>query len=224
MPRPLAVLLDLDGTLVDTLDLLLGASRHAFRERADGRAPTEGEWRAGIGTPLATQLAPYARDEAELAALVAGYRAYQHEHHDRLTALYPGVRDAIDLLRARGHPLGIVTSKAEAIAHRTLGHVDLAAHMAVVVGTESSARHKPDPEPLRVALAALGYAPHEAVFVGDSPHDVQAGRAAGVTTIAASWGFFTREALDAAGPDHYVATPAELPALVERLGRRASDG
>lgn len=218
MPRPLAVLLDLDGTLVDTLDLLLGAARHTFRDRADG-APTEAEWRAGIGTPLRRQLAPYARDDEELAALVAGYRAYQHEHHDRLTTLYDGAAEVIALLHERGHPLAVVTSKSDAIANRTLGHVALADRMAIVVGTESSARHKPDPEPVRVALAHLDYAPHEAVFVGDSPHDVEAGRAAGVTTIAASWGFFSREALDAARPDHYIASVAELPALVERIGR-----
>jgi pyrophosphatase PpaX len=216
MPRPLAVLLDLDGTLVDTLDLLMGAARHAFRERRD-RAPTDAEWRAGIGTPLARQLAPYARDDAELAALVAGYRSWQHEHHDRLTQLYPGVRETIELLHGRGHPLAVVTSKSNAIANRTLGHVALDARMAIVVGTDSSTRHKPDPEPVRVALAHLGSAPHEARFVGDSPHDVQAGRAAGVTTVAASWGFFSRAALEAAGPDHYVATIADLPALVERL-------
>jgi pyrophosphatase PpaX len=222
MSRPLAVLLDLDGTLVDTLDLLLGAARHAFRDRAD-RAPTEAEWRAGIGTPLRRQLAPYALDDAELAALVAGYRAYQHEHHDRLTRLYPGAADAIARLHERGHPLAVVTSKSDAIANRTLGHVALATRMAIVVGTESSTRHKPDPEPVHVALAHLRYAPHEALFVGDSPHDIQAGRAAGVVTVAASWGFFSRDALEAAGPDHYIASIAELPALVERIevGRRA---
>jgi pyrophosphatase PpaX len=223
MPRPLAILLDLDGTLVDTLELLLSASRHAFRDRAE-RVPTEAEWRAGIGTPLARQLAPYAADDAELAALVAGYRGYQHEHHDRLTRLYPGVREALGTLRDRGHPLGVVTSKSDAIAHRTLAHVGLAPWMAVVVGTESSARHKPDPEPVRVALAALGYAPHEALFVGDSPHDVQAGRAAGVVTVAAGWGFFDAATLADAAPDHTLDDVASLPALVERIARERTAG
>ena len=222
MPRPLAVLIDLDGTLVDTLELLLSSVRHAFREWP-GPAPTEAEWRAGIGTPLARQLAPFARSDAELEALIAGYRGYQGEHHDRLTRLYPGAQEAIDELRRRGHPLAIVTSKGYEVAHRTLRHVGLAADIPVVIGCDSCTAHKPDPEPVRVALAQLDYAPADAVFVGDSPHDVVAGAAAGVTTVGALWGFFDRRELAAAGADHLLDTITALPALVAELdaGRAA---
>ena len=216
MPRPLAVLFDLDGTLVDTLDLLLGAARHAFHGRT-GPAPTEDEWRAGIGTPLRRQLAPYAADPDELQALVVGYRAYQHEHHDRLTQPYPGAAATVAELRRRGHPVAVVTSKGDQIAHRTLRHVELGEAMHAVIGADSCTRHKPDPEPVHVALARLGYEPAEALFVGDSPHDLRAGRAAGVITVAAEWGFFTREALEEAGADHFLADVRALPALVERL-------
>ena len=221
--RPLAILFDLDGTLVDTLELLVGSARHAFTNRA-GRSPTDAEWRAGIGTPLARQLAPYAADDADLAALVAGYRGYQGEHHDRLTTLYPGVRETVALLARGGHPLGVVTSKADVVAHRTLRHVGLAEAMPVVVGADSSTRHKPDPEPVHAALERLGYAPGEALFVGDSPYDVLAGRAAGAIAVGATWGFFAREQLEAAGADHCIADIAELPALVERLERARQAG
>jgi pyrophosphatase PpaX len=216
MPRPLAILLDLDGTLVDTIGLLMGAMRHAFRGRP-GPAPTDGEWRAGIGTPLAAQLAPFAASPAEVDALVAGYRAHQGEHLDRLTTLYPGTRAALDVLAARGHPLAVVTSKSETMTRRTLDAVGLAAAVPVVVSADSTTRHKPHPEPVHLALARLGYAPAEALFVGDSPHDLHAGAAAGVTTVAALWGFFERDVLAAAGAHHFLADIGELPSLVQRL-------
>ena len=219
MPRPLAVLLDLDGTLVDTIGLLMGAMRHAFQGHP-GPVPTDAEWRAGIGTPLAVQLAPYASGPAHVEALVAGYRAYQGEHLDRLTTLYPGARAALDALDARGHPLAVVTSKSETMTRRTLSAIGLADAVRVVVSADSTTRHKPHPEPVELALSRLGYSPGEALFVGDSPHDLHAGRAAGVTTVAALWGFFDRETLDAAGADHAIASMSELPPLVDRVSQR----
>ena len=217
--RPFAVLFDLDGTLIDTVELLLDSVRHAFRGHP-GRVPTEAEWVAGIGTPLATQLRPYAADDAQLAALVEGYRGYQREHHDRLTRPFPGVLETVATLRARGHPLAIVTSKGDEIAHRSLKHVGLLPSMDAVIGCDSCSRHKPEPEPVLVALERLGYAPDEALFVGDSPHDMASGRAAGVVTVAALWGPFTREMLAPTAPDFYIERITDLPALVERLGGR----
>lgn len=216
---PIAVLFDLDGTLVDTIELLLSSVRHAFRDRA-GRVPSEAEWVAGIGTPLVTQLRPFAADDADLALLVAGYREYQHEHHDRLTRCYDRVIDIVSRLKADGHPTGVVTSKSDAIAHRSLAYVGLLELMDVVIGADSTTRHKPDPEPVRVALERLGYAPADAVFLGDSPHDIAAGNAAGVVTIAALWGPFDRDTLEAVRPTHLLGDIGELPELVNKLQGR----
>ena len=211
--RPLAVLFDLDGTLIDTVELLLDSVRHAFRGHP-GRVPTDAEWVAGIGTPLVTQLRPYAADADELAALIAGYRAYQREHHDRLTRPFPGALETVAALRSRGHPLAIVTSKGDDIALHSLAHVGLASSMDVVIGCDSCNRHKPDPEPVHVALERLGYAADEALFVGDSPHDVAAGRAAGTRTAAALWGPFSPETLHAAGPDAFLREQRDVLRLL----------
>ena len=101
--RPLAVLFDLDGTLIDSIQLLLESVQYAFRERAAAgrRVPSEAEWIAGIGTPLVAQLRPYVDYESELALLVAGYRAYQGEHHDRLTRCYDRTVEVVTALRER---------------------------------------------------------------------------------------------------------------------------
>jgi pyrophosphatase PpaX len=214
--RPIAVLLDLDGTLVDTVPFILETVRHAFGGRS--RCPTDAEWIAGIGTPLRVQLAAFTDGHEDLEAVVARYRAYQREHHDRMTRAYTGAVEAVSELKARGHPIAVVTGKLGEPAARTLGHVGLARFVDALVGSDSCPRHKPDPEPVRLALELVGRAPAEAVFVGDSPIDVQAGNAAGVTSVAATWGACTREALLAASPRHLLDHVAALPALVARLG------
>jgi pyrophosphatase PpaX len=216
-PR-LAVLFDLDGTLLDTIDLLLSSVRHAFRNRT-GRVPTTEEWVAGIGTPLSSQLRQYAADEHDLKELIDGYRDFQRAHHDRLTRAYDDVVDTVALLHARGYRMGVVTSKANDIANRSLAFVGLDKYMTVMVGYDSTTRHKPDPTPVEYALSALGVAPADAIFVGDSPHDVLAGNAAGVTTVGALWGPFAPAVLLAAAPRYTLDRIRDLPALLDRLGR-----
>jgi pyrophosphatase PpaX len=214
--RPIAVLFDLDGTLIDSIALLLGSLRHAF-EGFPGRAPTDEEWIAGIGTPLARQLAPFAATVEELEHLTTKYRSFQREHHDRLTTLYPGALDTVLALHTAGHPMGIVTSKSNAMMDRTLAFTGLAPYMATTIGCDSCERHKPDPLPVQLALTELGYSPQYAVFVGDSPHDMNAGKAAGVTTIAALWGPFTQDQLAPTTPTHYLESITQLPDLIQRI-------
>lgn len=210
-----AVLFDLDGTLIDTIDLLLRSVRHAF-EGWPGRKPTDEAWIRGIGTPLVSQLGEYTNTEAELTHLLERYRAYQHEHHDRLTRCYDHVPDVVRQLSERGYPLAVVTSKASAIARRSLGFVGLEPYFDTVVGFDDTTRHKPDPDPVIVAIDRLGTTAARAAFVGDSPHDILAGRAAGVMTVAALWGPFDRETLLAAGPDHLIGCLPELPAILDQ--------
>ena len=221
--RPLAVLFDLDGTLIDSIELILNAARHAFRDWPGG-GPTDAEWLTGVGIPLHTALRRYASTDEEIEALVAAYREYQMAHHDRLVRCYEGVPETIAELRRRDHPVAVVTSKSDALAERGLRHVGLAAHMTTIVGCDSCSRHKPDPEPVLIALERLGYDPSEAVFIGDSVHDMEAGNAAGVTTIAAMWGPFTRADLEVSEPRHYLDSIAGLPALLDEISTVASAG
>ncbi|MEX2177314.1 MAG: HAD-IA family hydrolase [Gemmatimonadaceae bacterium] len=213
MPLPLAVLFDLDGTLIDSIELILNSAKHAFRDRV-GYVPPNAEWLSGVGIPLVTMFRRYASDEAEVNALIARYREYQMEHHDRLVRCYDTVVETVDLIRAAGHPSAIVTSKTAWLARRGLDHVGLGAHFDVIIGCDSCERHKPDPQPVLMALDTLGYAPDSAVFVGDSVYDMAAGNAAGVTTIAALWGPFSREELAASSPTHYLQRMADLPRLL----------
>lgn len=221
--RPLAVLFDLDGTLIDSIELILNSARYAFEGR-DGHIPSDAEWLTGVGIPLIAMFQRYARDAAEVDALIARYREYQLEHHDRLVRCYDAVVETVDYIRAAGHPVGIVTSKTGWLARRGIDHVGLGPHFDLIIGCDSCERHKPDPEPVLLALDRLAYAPSDAVFVGDSVHDIHAGNAAGVTTIAALWGPFSREDLMASRPGHFLERMADLPRLLSELQAARNKG
>src|SRR5258705_4072754 len=116
---PAPLLFDLDGTLIDSIELILSSMRHAF-EGYEGRAPTDDEWRALIGRPLIDSFREFVRHEPEIDRLVGGYREFQLQHHDRLVRPYDGgVAVVRDFARA-GHPMALVTSKADWLGKRGL--------------------------------------------------------------------------------------------------------
>jgi pyrophosphatase PpaX len=214
VPRPIAVLFDLDGTLVDTVPFILAGVRHAFE--GEPHRPSDADWIAGIGTPLRVQLAQFAAAPERVEPLLQRYRAYWLQHHDAMTQLFPGAGDTVRSLRGAGHPIGVVTAKTEVGAERTLRHVGLRDQVDLIVAADTVERCKPDPMPVRFALGRLAREPGEAVMIGDSPHDLAAGRGAGTVTAGVCWGAATREVL-APLADHLLAEMAEIAPLVAAL-------
>ena len=212
----MAVLFDLDGTLVDSIELLIASMEYSFEGRS--KRPSVDEWVQLIGTPLDTMLGNWAESADDVLALRARYREHQLIWHDSMVKLYPGMVDTVRALHALGHPLGIVTSKMESGARRALKLADIESCFDVVVGIEQTAKHKPEPEPVWYALEKLGATRERAMFVGDSTHDMHAGRAAGVITVAALWGPYTRAQLEGTKPDYWVNSMPEVGALVAQLG------
>jgi pyrophosphatase PpaX len=215
-----ALLFDLDGTLIDSIELIMRSMRHAFDGHA-ARVPTDDEWRALIGRPLVDSFREFVSDEPDVERLLGRYREYQLEHHDRLVRPYDGIVAAITGFAAAGYPMALVTSKADWLATKALALVGLDAAIPVVVGCDSCTRHKPHPEPVERALALLRSAPDDAIFVGDSPHDVESGRAAGVRTIGVTWGAAGEDELARAGADVVIHDVEELPAAVRRMAARS---
>src|SRR6185312_11320915 len=118
-PKPPSILFDLDGTLADSLELILGAFRHTFATHL-GAVPSDTAWIAGMGTPLIAQLRSLVADEALVEPMTATYRSWQNEHHDELLREFEGVRETVSLLHDRGHRMALVTSKATDAAKRAL--------------------------------------------------------------------------------------------------------
>lgn len=212
------VLFDLDGTLIDSCDLIVDSYHHTFRTHGLPMATRE-EILAGMGTPLKVVFGKMGPDAATMEQWIATYREYNLAHHDTRITIYPGIVAMMDRLREARIRLGLVTSKNHAGARRGLTLVGLNDHMEVVIGADDVTHPKPHAEPVEKALAALGASPAGALFVGDSHHDIASGRAAGVGTVGICWGPFDREHLERATPDHCLHTPQELLDLV--LGARA---
>lgn len=213
---PPALLFDLDGTLVDSIELILNSARYAF-VGFDGHSPSDDEWRAGIGRPLQAVLREYAPEQAEADRLLARYREYQLENHDRLLRAYDGIVVMLQAFADAGHPLAVVTSKADWLARRALELIGVDALFPALIGCDSCVNFKPHPEPVERALALLGVDAGDALFIGDSPHDVEAGNAAGVYTVGVTWGAFTRDEMDRSGASVVIHEVNELPTVVTRF-------
>jgi pyrophosphatase PpaX len=198
-----AVLFDLDGTLADTVELILMSYRHTMRTHL-GEALPDARWLAGLGTPLRDQLVEFARDAGEAAAMLTTYTEYQRGIHDQMVKPFPGALDVLTALRVRGSGVAVVTSKRGEVARRTLEVCGLADAVDLVVSADEVRRGKPDPEAVRLALSklALESSPADVLMVGDAPFDLRAGRAAGTLVAAAPWGAFERPALEAEKPDY----------------------
>ncbi len=151
------------------------------------------------------------------------YLEHNQEHHERLVRSFPGMREAVRAIRDAGYGLGIVTSKLRAQALRELRTCEMEDLFRVLVAADDVGRPKPDPEGTLQAARRLHLDPAEALLVGDSVHDLRAGRAAGCDTAAALWGPYDREALAPAEPDVWLET---IDDLLELLGvpTGAADG
>jgi pyrophosphatase PpaX len=206
------VLFDLDGTVIDSGGIILASMRHAATTVLGLDVPDE-QLMAAVGGPgLEQQMREL--DPERVDDLITAYRAHNEPLHDTLVCC-PGMDEALERLRDEGRRLGIVTAKRRATVELAFAHVPFGHLFDVVVGGDETARHKPDPQPLELALARLGVGPRGAAYVGDSPFDVAAGRAAGVYTVAVTWGgIHARDRLAPEKPDALVDTPEELLAAL----------
>jgi pyrophosphatase PpaX len=209
-----AALFDFDGTLVDTTEMIFQSMRHATSSVLGREDFTREELLANVGQPLPRQMEILDAEKAEL--LLEAYRAHHEEHHDALIAEFPGVDEALNRLRTAGVRIVVVTSKRRRSVEMALEKfpgLDLVVDLFVTM--EDTTEHKPHPEPLLKGLELAGGVPKDkAVYVGDSPFDVQAAKAARLRSVAVSWGAFSEDTLREAEPDHLVP---DIDAVVDVL-------
>ncbi len=199
------VFFDLDGTLADTVELILKCFRFATKKHF-GQPLPDADVVATLGIPLPVQMRGFARNEEEAELMRQTYIAYQDIVHDEMVRSFPGASSVLGALRRRGTKIAVVTSKRAGIAKRTLECCGLWKAVDLVVCANQVQRAKPHPESVNLALSKLGLEPDGVVFVGDSPFDIQAGKGAGTRTAAALWGPFNPEELLAEGPDFVLDT------------------
>lgn len=207
-----AVVFDLDGTIVDSVELIIISFQHAIREVL-GRETSREESIAWVGRPLREQMMLFSPEHAD--ELVTVYREFNHREHDRMLKLYDGILHLLDGLLNAGVRLGLVTSKSRYTTQMAFDLTGIESYFDATVCADESAGNKPSPEPILACLEQLGVAPADAAYVGDSPSDIQAARAARVQAIGVTWGVFDAATLEAEKPDTLVHT---IPELAEVLG------
>jgi pyrophosphatase PpaX len=206
------VLFDLDGTVIDSGGIILASMRHAATTVLGRDFPDEELMRAVGGPGLEHQMREL--DPERIDELIHVYRAHNEPLHETLVCC-SGMDDALARLKQEGRTLGIVTAKRRSTAELAFEHVPFGHLFDVIVGGDETERHKPDPEPIVLALERLGARAQDAAYVGDSPFDIAAGKAAGVFTVGVTWGrIHGRERLEPEHPDAIVDTPRELLAAL----------
>lgn len=182
-------LFDIDGTLLDTMELIYRSFEYTCRRFGDLKVERETIF-SHVGIPLIEQLKLYLgdRSEAEYREIAEAHMAHQATIYREYLRIYPGVVEGLDELASRGIRLGIVTSRTRPSLLAYLDHFGIKGYFRTIATPESTRRHKPDPEPIEWALSQLGARPEESLFVGDAVFDIRSGRAAGVDTAFALWG------------------------------------
>jgi pyrophosphatase PpaX len=202
------VIFDLDGTLIDSGRMILESFRHATSDVLGRQVPEEEILTAVAASTLHEQMRLL--DEERVEELVHSYRAHNRPLHTRLDAC-PGIEGVLEHLREERRRLGIATSKHHATVRLAFETLAIEGFFDAVVAYEDTQRHKPHPDPVLRALELLRARPEQAAYVGDAPVDVQAARAAGVFSVAVTWGgMHSEEGLRAAGPDALVHDAEEL--------------
>ena len=212
-----AVLFDLDGTLVDSAPDLAGACNEMRLERGLAPLPYQ-QLRRMVGSGargmvgVSFGLAPDSPGYLELRdEFLARYEARM----TRETKVFDEMVPVLAWLDREGLPWGIVTNKATRFAVPLVASLGLAQRVSALVCGDTVAHSKPHPAPLLEAARRLGLSPQGCAYVGDDKRDVDAGRAAGMLTIVAAWGYLgDGDAPQAWGADHLIALPAELPGLI----------
>jgi pyrophosphatase PpaX len=206
------VLFDFDGTVIDSGEIILASMRHATRTVLGREIPRE-ELLATVGGPgLERQMR--ALDPERVEELVRTYREHNEPLHEGLECC-AGMDELLTQLKEEGRRLGVVTAKRRRTVELAFGKLPLRELFDVLVCGDDTRLHKPNPEPILLALERLGADASDTAYVGDAPFDVAAAKAAGVFAIAVTWGgIHPRERLEAEEPDAIVSSPEELLAVL----------
>ena len=203
-----AVLFDVDGTLLDTVPLIVESYQHVFMTCL-GHPIDPAIILAGIGIPLDTFFRQYWPEQVDTMRQI--YLKHNHARLDTHIAIFRTVPAMLAPLASRGIPMAIVTSKSRDSAMRGLDIFALKKFFRAFIVRESTQRHKPDPEPIQEALRQLGLTdPEKVVFVGDSLHDLHCAKRAGCHSAIVDWTAMPEAELRAANPDLWLQTGLEL--------------
>lgn len=205
------VLFDLDGTLIDSNQLILTTMKYVFETELKHIKMKDADYIPFIGPTLHQSLSNYTKNKEQIDYLIAVYRKKNLEIHDAMVTPFDGAERLLKTLKDKGYKLGVVSSKMHALVERGLRLTNLYDYIDYIVGSDDVVNHKPHPEPI---LKALSYfKSSNAVYVGDHPNDIKSGKTAGIKTIAVNYSLL-KEALKEEKATYYVDTLEEIERVI----------
>lgn len=216
--RPLrGVLFDLDGTLLDTYDVIRTSFQRAMNT-VFGHDVSMDAFNASIGRPLAVQLRAYADSPEQLEEIFEAYRKHDREVRASLLREFDGMRDVLDALKEQGYTLGVVTSKQTDSARDCLTRCNIIDYFSCVVGADQVVHPKPAADPILLGAKLCSLSVDECLYIGDSPYDIQAATAAHTQSIAVAWGQHPLPSLMTEKPTYVAEVPLDL---IDRINEAA---
>lgn len=211
------ILFDFDGTLVNTNDVILASWQHTYRHYLGHEMPVD-HITSCFGEPLLlTMEREFPGVDPQESADV--YRQFQLENADRLVTIFPGIKELLADLKAAGYVLGIVTSRTRESALRYMDMFAITSYFSDLVTCDDTTVHKPNPEPILLAMSKLGASAEESIMIGDSPFDIKCANNAGVDSVMVNWRITCDESsvIDDAKVDYWLHQPSDLVELLKTL-------
>ncbi|MBB3129807.1 pyrophosphatase PpaX [Paenibacillus rhizosphaerae] len=208
------VLFDLDGTIIDTNELIISSFMHVLEKHIPTPLTRE-VIIPKMGMTLEQQLQFFSGSE-DVTHFHKAYRTYNDAHHDEMVQPFPHVLEVIEELHRRGITMGVVTTKNKPGTFRVLEMFGLDKYMKAVVTVMDVEHPKPHPEPVLTAIRQLGADPAATLMVGDSPVDIQSAKAAGARSAGVAWSLKGEKVLREYNPDYILHDMTDLYSLVEQ--------
>ncbi|MCM3602518.1 pyrophosphatase PpaX [Robertmurraya korlensis] len=210
------ILFDLDGTLIDTNELIIQSFLHTLQHYYPDQYKRE-DVIPFMGPTLVETFG--AMNPENVEEMIKTYRTFNISNHDSLVKEFEGVKETVMALKEKGYKIGIVTSKMSDVVMKGLKLTKLDPYFEIVVALDHVEKAKPDPGPVRMALEKLHSSPEEAIMVGDNHHDILGGKNAGVRTAAVAWSIKGRDYLAKYNPDYMLENMTDLLAVLEAEGQ-----
>jgi len=206
------ILFDFDGTLIDSNEIIVN-SLNETALKFTGSVLSEKELQSILGKPLSVQMKEIKAERWE--ELDTFYRQYYRSHRDALTKIFHGTKDMLEGLKSSGCVLGIVSNKGQSGIQHGLEMFDLKSYFDVVISSDDVLQKKPHVECIEKALAVLEGTLSETMIVGDSIHDIECGKNAGIKTVLVDWTIADKNAILALGPDYVIESPENLVDIID---------